>query len=173
MDAVKIRNVSLDDIEQLQKISRRTFSEAFSSNNKEENIAQYLEEGFAAAKLAEEIRNENSEFWFAEIDDEVVGYLKVNLGNAQTELKDEEAIEIERIYVLKEYHGQKVGQSLYEKAIEVARQRNAEYVWLGVWEENPRAIRFYEKNGFVGFDRHIFRLGDEEQTDIMMRLRLK
>ena len=61
---------------------------------------------------------------------------------------------------------------LYEKAIEIANQRNADYVWLGVWEENPRAISFYLKNGFVAFDKHIFKLGDDEQTDIMMKLLL-
>lgn len=61
---------------------------------------------------------------------------------------------------------------MYEKAISIALQKNAEYIWLGVWEENPRAIRFYEKNGFLEFDKHIFKLGDDEQTDIMMKLEL-
>ena len=75
--------------------------------------------------------------------------------------------------MLKAYHGKKVGQLLYEKAIETAKQKNADYVWLGVWEENPRAISFYKKNGFIGFDKHIFKLGDDEQTDIMMKLQLK
>lgn len=61
----------------------------------------------------------------------------------------------------------------YEKAMQIARQTNADYVWLGVWEKNPRAINFYKKNGFVEFDKHIFKLGNDEQTDIMMRLQLK
>lgn len=82
-------------------------------------------------------------------------------------------MEIERIYVLKEFHGKKVGQILYEKAIELAKGIDADFIWLGVWEENPRAIRFYEKNGFSAFDKHIFQLGNDEQTDIMMKLELK
>jgi len=82
-------------------------------------------------------------------------------------------MEIERIYVLKDFHGKNIGQLLFEKAIELATQKNANYIWLGVWEENPRAINFYKKNGFVEFDKHIFVLGDDEQTDIMMRLELK
>jgi len=102
-----------------------------------------------------------------------VGYLKLNFGSSQTELKDDRALEIERIYVLKEFHGKSVGQELYEKAIYVARQKNADYVWLGVWEQNPRAINFYKKNGFIEFDKHIFKLGEDEQTDIMMKLQLK
>jgi ribosomal protein S18 acetylase RimI-like enzyme len=104
---------------------------------------------------------------------EVVGYLKLNFGQSQTELKDSKALEIERIYVLKEFQGKNIGQLLYEKAIQIANQNNAEYVWLGVWEENEKAIKFYTKNGFVAFDKHIFKLGDDEQTDIMMKLTLK
>jgi len=63
-----------------------------------------------------------------------------------------------------------VGQVLYEKAIQLAKERKAPYVWLGVWEENPRAIQFYKKNGFVEFDKHLFVLGEDEQTDLMMKL---
>ena len=96
----------------------------------------------------------------------------MNFGQSQTELQDDKALEIERIYVLKEFHGKNVGQILYNKAIEIAKQNKADYVWLGVWEENPRAIAFYKKNGFVEFDKHIFKLGDDEQTDIMMKLKL-
>ena len=78
-----------------------------------------------------------------------------------------------QILNLKEFHGQMVGQLLFDKAIEIAKLANASYVWLGVWEKNPRAINFYKKNGFVEFDRHIFKLGDDEQTDFMMRLDLR
>jgi ribosomal protein S18 acetylase RimI-like enzyme len=72
--------------------------------------------------------------------------------------------------VLQDFHGKKVGQLLYEKAIQIARNKKVPFVWLGVWEENHRAIQFYIKNGFVAFDQHIFKLGDDEQTDIMMKL---
>lgn len=173
MEPREIRKVTLNDIEQLQQIGRQTFSETFSSSNTEENMTTYLEEGFSNEKLIEELNNESSEFYFALSENELVGYLKINFGQSQTELQDDTALEIERIYVLKEFHGKKVGQVLYEKAIEIAKQKNAHYVWLGVWEENPRAISFYKKNGFVEFDKHIFKLGDDEQTDIMMKLKLE
>jgi ribosomal protein S18 acetylase RimI-like enzyme len=96
----------------------------------------------------------------------------VNFGPSQTDVKDDKSLEIERIYVLKEFHGQQVGQMLFDKAIQIAKQQHADYVWLGVWEHNPRAIQFYKKNGFVEFDRHIFHLGNDAQTDIMMKLKL-
>jgi diamine N-acetyltransferase len=172
MSNISIKRVTLNDINQLQKISRQTFSETFSAGNTEENMKKYLEEELSVKKLTSELSDQNSKFYFATIDDQVVGYLKINSGQAQTELKDNNGLEIERIYVLKEYHGKRVGQLLYEHAIKVARQLSADFVWLGVWEENPRAINFYKKNGFVEFDKHIFKLGSDEQTDIMMKLQL-
>ncbi|MBB6609980.1 GNAT family N-acetyltransferase [Pontibacter sp. Tf4] len=172
MEVINIKKATIDDINQLQKIGRQTFSETFSAGNSEENMAKYLEEGFSLEKLTTELNDPGSEFYFALLNKDVIGYLKLNFGQSQTELKDNKALEIERIYVLKEFHGKKVGQLLYEKALEIARQKQVDYVWLGVWEENPRAINFYKKNGFVEFDKHIFKLGDDEQTDIMMKLNL-
>jgi ribosomal protein S18 acetylase RimI-like enzyme len=173
MESILIKTASPNEIVLLQQIGRQTFFETFAAHNSAENMAKYLEEGFSLEKLTTELQDENAAFYFAWLDDQVIGYLKLNFGASQTELKDDKALEIERIYVLKEFHGKKVGQLLYEKAIQVAEQSNAAYVWLGVWEENPRAIRFYQKNGFMAFDKHIFKLGDEEQTDIMMKLELK
>lgn len=169
---VEVKRVSPLDIDQLQKIGRDTFFETFASGNTEENMKKYLEEGFSVSKLEEELTDKNAEFYFAIIDDAVIGYLKVNFGQSQTELQDDSAVEIERIYVLKEFHGKNVGQVLYNKAIDLARDKKSNYVWLGVWEENPRAINFYKKNGFIEFDKHIFKLGEDEQTDIMMKLKL-
>ena len=172
MENIDIKRVTLTDIEQLQKLGKQTFSETFSDSNTEENMAKYLEESFSLGKLTAEINDKNSEFYFAVFEYNIIGYLKLNFGLSQTELKDDKTIEIERIYLLKGYQGKRVGQLLYEKALKIARQKNADYVWLGVWEENPRAINFYKKNGFVEFDKHIFKLGEDKQTDIMMKLRL-
>jgi ribosomal protein S18 acetylase RimI-like enzyme len=172
MTDIEIKKVTLDDIDQLQKIGRQTFLETFSTGNSEENMTKYLEEGFAIEKLTTELNDNNAEFYFATIADNVIGYLKLNFGQSQTELQDDKALEIERIYVLKDFYGKSVGQILYNKAIHIARHKNADYVWLGVWEENQRAISFYKKNGFVAFDKHIFKLGNDEQTDIMMKLKL-
>ena len=173
MKNIDIQKVTLNDIDQLQKIGRQTFSETFSGDNSEEDMKKYLDENFSVEKLTDELNNKNSEFYFAKLENTAIGYLKLNFGESQTELKDNKALEIERIYVPKEFHGQSVGQILYEKAIQVAKQKNVDYVWLGVWEENLRALSFYKKNGFTEFDKHIFKLGNDEQTDIMMKLQLK
>ena len=173
MNDVLIRPVEQYELIDLQEISRQTFVETFAAQNTEENMKKYLEENLSAEKLSAELHDNNSRFYFAELDKKVIGYLKLNFGQSQTELKDGRALEIERIYVIREFQGMRIGQKLYDKAINIARDEGMDYVWLGVWEENPKAISFYRKNGFVEFDRHIFRLGDDNQTDIMMKLELK
>ena len=172
MKDLQILPATLEDLAALQAIGRKTFEEAFAANNSEENLAAYLEEGFSKQKLGAELRNENSKFYFALQEGDVIGYLKVNLGDAQSEKQDPNALEIERIYVLQQYHGKQVGALLYEQALSIAKARKAPYMWLGVWEENPRAIRFYEKQGFVEFGEHIFQLGDDAQRDVLMKKEL-
>jgi len=172
MEFIETIKVTTNDIDQLQKIGRQTFYETFSAFNSEENMNKYLEEGFSTDKLTAELNDKNAEFYFATHEEKVIGYLKLNSGASQTELKDNKALEIERIYVINQFHGKKAGQTLYNKAIEIARQKKVDYVWLGVWEKNSRAMKFYKKNGFVEFDKHIFKLGNDEQTDIMMKLKL-
>ena len=172
MEPITIRKVTLADVERLQQIGRQTFIETFAASNTEENMRAYLAKGFALEKLVAEVQEPNSAFYFAGLAGQVIGYLKVNAGPAQTEQQAGQALEIERIYVLQKFHGQQVGQLLYEQALMLATQARADYMWLGVWEENLRAIRFYKKNGFVEFDKHIFKLGDDEQTDILLKLPL-
>jgi ribosomal protein S18 acetylase RimI-like enzyme len=172
MEQLNIRAIGIDDVVELQLIARATFSETFTDYNDQDNLKKYLDEKFTVAKLSEELNHPHSKFYFAQIGEEVVGYLKTNTGEAQTELMDLNAFEIQRIYVLQAYHGKKVGQLLIEKALEEARKTTCAYVWLGVWQENHRAIRFYSKNGFINFDTHIFKMGDEEQMDWLMKLEL-
>lgn len=169
---MEITKINTKDVIALQYISHKTFTETFAVHNTVENMKQYLDQFFTVDNLTVEIENPNSQFYFAKQDNRVMGYLKLNFAPAQTELQDGSSIEIERIYVLKENHGSGVGIELLNFAIQIAKQNKAAYIWLGVWENNHRAIRFYKKNGFTTFDKHQFVLGSEEQTDLMMRLEI-
>ncbi len=173
MQNIQIIKVQPEHIHLLKSIGVTTFYETFSADNSKENMNTYLEKSFSLKRLAGELADKNSAFYFAIVDNKQVGYLKLNFGISQTEIKEEKALEIERIYVLKAFQGKKIGQLLYEKALEIARNKKVLYVWLGVWENNHKAIRFYEKNGFTTFDKHIFKLGNDKQTDIMMKLQLE
>jgi len=170
MENVAIEIVTIEHLESLQKIAKQTFFEAFSSENTEENMDDYLEKAFSTPQLKKELSDKNSLFYFALASQKIIGYLKLNFGQSQTDIKDEDALEIERIYVLKDFYGKKIGQLFFETAMSIAQQKKVSYVWLGVWEKNLRAIRFYERNGFKMFNKHTFMLGDDEQTDLMMKL---
>ncbi|ASK32665.1 GNAT family N-acetyltransferase [Chryseobacterium sp. T16E-39] len=169
MSSIIVNKAFLEDMETIQEIGKETFSETFSGSNSKEEMDLYLEESFNKNRLTRELSNPESFFFIAWEEDHPIGYLKLNSGSAQTELQDEISLEIERIYVKSSHYGKKVGQLLYDKALEIAKEKKKTYIWLGVWEENPRAINFYKKNGFIEFDKHIFRLGNEEQTDLMMK----
>ncbi|MGK6341053.1 N-acetyltransferase family protein [Chryseobacterium sp. DT-3] len=169
MAAIILNKASAQDLETIQNIGRQTFYETFAESNSEEAMKTYLEKSFNTEKVSSELNNPDSHFFIAWEEDIPVGYLKLNSGAAQTELQDDTSLEIERIYVKKSHHGQKVGQLLYDQALATARSLNKSYLWLGVWEENLRALQFYRKNGFEEFGSHTFRLGDEDQTDLMMK----
>lgn len=172
METIQVRKATVNDCENLIEIGKITFFETFASTNSEENMQDYLSKNFSKGNLTLEINNPFSEFYLAFFQERVIGFLKVNFGKAQTEIQDEKAIELERIYVLNEFHGKKIGQLLLEKALQIARNNKSQYLWLGVWENNFKALKFYEKNGFYVFDKHIFTLGTDEQTDLLMKIDL-
>jgi ribosomal protein S18 acetylase RimI-like enzyme len=168
-EGLKIIQASVEDVQTLQVIARETFFESFAAGTNADDMQAYLEDKFSIEQLQNELQHPESIFFIAWDQDKAIGYLKVNTGQAQTDLRDETSLEIQRIYVKSDYHGKSVGQLLCAKALEIAHKHQKSYIWLGVWEKNPRAIRFYEKHGFFAFDAHIFEMGDDQQTDIMMK----
>ncbi|TDE26951.1 MULTISPECIES: GNAT family N-acetyltransferase [Flavobacterium] len=173
MNPIEIRKATLSDLETIQKISVQTFKETFAAVNTPENIANYVKDSFNTEQLTTELNNANSQFYVAYSNAEAVGYLKINFGDAQTETINENALEVHRIYVVQTFHGKNIGQLLLDEVKKIAHHTGVNYIWLGVWEENHRALRFYTKNGFVVFDKHVFTLGNDEQTDLLMQLLIK
>jgi len=164
-----LKKVEIADADILLSYSKKTFYEFFAHLNDPANMEVYSAVAFAPQKMLAELSNPESEFYFAIFEDKIAGYLKVNFNNAQTEFKDKNALEIERIYVSGEFHGKHIGKQLLNFAVETAINKHFDYVWLGVWEHNYKAIGFYEHNGFETFSSHEFMLGDDEQTDLLMR----
>ncbi len=159
------------DLDQLVEISRTTFIDAFRSHNNPEDFENYLATAFHPSQLDSELRNSNTDFYFTMADDTLAGYFKLNAGDAQSET-NENGLELERIYVRAQFQGKQIGQQMLEKAKELARSRDKDFLWLGVWEENTRAIRFYEKLGFTRFGTHPYYIGKDKQTDWLMKLEL-
>lgn len=167
-----ISPVKVDQWKALQEIGRTTFLEAFQSSNTSSDIQAYLDKSFSEQQIRSELTNPLSTFFFAILHDEIIGYLKLNVGDAQTEKMGSDFIEIERIYVLHKHQGKRIGDALMEKALSEARRFNMKHAWLGVWEQNLKAIEFYKRKGFIAFDTHVFILGSDRQTDILMKLEL-
>lgn len=170
--SINISKINSKEIEALRAISIQTFTETFAEHNSASNMQAYLNENLSLEKLKSEFNTTSSEFYFIKDGYEVIGYLKLNFGSAQTVNTYHEGTEIERIYVLKGFHRKNIGKFLLNKAIEIAKEKQYPYIWLGVWEKNVRAITFYKKHGFIEFSQHVFQLGDDKQTDILMKLEL-
>lgn len=169
---MNIEKATIEDIDLLLELGKTTFAQTFAADNTPDNMAAYMNRAFTLEKLKSELEHPNSEFYLVRIDEEAIGYLKVNTASAQTEPQPHDTLEIERIYVLKDFYGQGIGLKLLEKAIVIAREKHLKSIWLGVWERNHRALGFYEKNGFQVFGQHVFKMGTDDQTDLMMRLTL-
>lgn len=169
-DSFEIKKVDVEEVELLQKISRQTFTETFSAHNSESDMEKYLTDSLSLTKLKEELNTPNSFFYFIKNTDLIIGYLKLNL--MPTHDGADATLEIERIYILKEFQGKKYGNYLLQKAIAIGRDKKCSYVFLGVWEKNEKAISFYLKHNFIKYGSHIFKLGNDEQTDILMKLNL-
>lgn len=164
-----IRKCTLDDIHILHEFSYKTYNETFRPMNTPSNMKAYLEQAFDINKLRNELSNSSSLFYFLYADKKLAVYLKLNEYAAQTDINDPQSMEIERIYVTKEFQGSGLGGIMLNKAIDIATIRKKSYIWLGVWEKNNKAILFYKKNGFYVVGKHFFLMGEEEQTDFIMR----
>jgi ribosomal protein S18 acetylase RimI-like enzyme len=169
---VTIRKVGIAETDILLAYSKKTFYEFFAHLNDPANMEAYSSVAFTSQNMLDQLANPDSEFYFAFHDDDIAGYIKLNFNDAQTEYKDKNALEIERIYVSGEHHGKRIGKQLLDFAIDTARNKRFDYVWLGVWEHNYKAIGFYEHNRFELCGSHEFLLGDDKQTDLLMKKNL-
>lgn len=168
MDAF-LRKCTVADLSVLCELSTKTYYETFAQLNTTENMKAYLEYAFNAEKLLDELKDVNSEFFFLFSDGELAGYIKLNEAPSQSDINDKDSLEIERIYVTAEFQSRGLGKYLLEQAIKATTLRDKKYIWLGVWEKNSKAIGFYKRNGFYEVGTHSFIMGDEEQTDYIMK----
>jgi ribosomal protein S18 acetylase RimI-like enzyme len=139
---VTIQKLILADADALLSLSKETFFDFFAHLNKPEDMEAYASVAFTPQKIKAELSNPNSGFFFAILDNEIAGYLKLNYGVAQTEFQDIDAVEIERIYVLAKHQGKKIGHQFIDFTLKEAAGKNLQYVWLGVWEHNQKAQAF-------------------------------
>ncbi|CAM3111213.1 GNAT family N-acetyltransferase [Leuconostoc rapi] len=166
---MQIKKLDLTDLNVLQKVSMETFYDTFADQNTEKNMQDYLSNSYKLETLTEELENKNSFFYFVLNDeDDIMGYLKLNINDAQSEDDFENALEIERIYIRIGFQKQGLGKVLYNIATTKAIQLGKQRIWLGVWEFNQNAKAFYQHLGFDFVGSHTFNMGDDPQTDLIM-----
>jgi len=170
---LSLRQCRSTELDKLIEISRKTFVDAFETDNNPEDFRNYIDSAFKKDTLLAELENHDTTFYFVHQDKDLVGYLKLNEKDAQSDIKSEEGIELERIYVLQDFQGRRIGEWMLNEVKKIASSKKKGFLWLGVWENNQKAIRFYEKYGFSKFGTHPYYVGKDKQTDWLMRFDLK
>lgn len=172
---IKLREATKNDLEIVTQLGRTTFIETFAHLNNPENFERYLNEKQVISVIEKEFADSKSLFFIAEYDNIPAGFLKLvfDEDENQPELKGKTCLWLERIYILEKYQGLKIARLMLEKTLEIAEKNQFEIVWLGVWEKNNKAIKIYENWGFKLFGSHIFNLGGDLQTDLLMKKEIK
>jgi ribosomal protein S18 acetylase RimI-like enzyme len=160
---MRIVQVTLSELSLLQEISKSTFEETFAAFNTKEDMTHYFEHNLSLDQLAFELQAPASSFYFIYVEEELSGYMKLNVS---------ETFEIERIYILNKFQGIGVGKTFMKFTFDQSKSLGFNSLWLGVWEHNTKAISFYKSLGFIPYDEHDFLLGSDLQRDILMRLEL-
>ena len=163
------KKCSVNDLDQLVQISKSTFIESFEADNNPDDFKVYIDFAFNKSKLTEELENPFTTFYFVYAENNLVGYFKLNENDAQSDLKGKDSLELERIYVVPEFQGKGIGNSILQQVKELAAKTTKTFLWLGVWEHNKAAIKFYETNGFSKFGMHPYFIGKDKQMDWLMR----
>ena len=164
-----IRFATTDDAALIANMSQQTFYETFALQNTKANMDKFMNEQFTKEALMKEVGTPDNIFLLAYDGNEPVGYVRIRENNNLPELNCHNAIEIARIYAVTNAIGKGVGKVLMNECIKIAMEKKKEMIWLGVWQENQRAIDFYTKWGFEKFATHVFMLGDDPQMDWLMK----
>ena len=172
MSTIRIEEATKKEAALIADLSRQTFYDAFAADNTQADMDKFLNEQFTREKLMEEVGAKGNTFLLAYEGDEAVGYARMRETPNPLLLTDGPAIEIARIYAAQKSIGKGIGSALMQQCIERAKQRHFRLIWLGVWEKNYKAIAFYTKWGFERFSEHVFMLGNDPQTDWLMRKEL-
>ncbi len=161
---------TVSDWQSLQQIALQTFKATYEHLNIPDNFKAYVDTSFSQSQLIHELNNPLSTYFLLQDGVKSIGYIKLNESTAQTELQEADSLELERIYVVQSEHGKGFGKILLQKAIDTSKNRHKKSLWLGVWQENPKAIAFYKHQGFEKFGEHAFILGNDHQIDDLMRI---
>ncbi|WP_234735841.1 GNAT family N-acetyltransferase [Tellurirhabdus bombi] len=170
-----IRRATPDDASSICALAIQTMWEAFGPpHNRAEDVEAYVQETFTVDKTREELTDPKATFLLVPgSDGKAIGYAKIRRQRPPRQLRGQHAIEIQRLYVANDQIGSGLGRKLLEACQDIAQEEGYTAVWLGVWEHNQRAIRFYERMGFQCIGWHYFQFGQDRQRDYWMSKTLR
>lgn len=174
MAEILVRQATTDNAKVLTDLAYTTFWDAFAHHpkNAPDDLNHYMRQAFNLEQTTKELGEEKSIFLIAEIEGEAAGYAKIIIDNIEPGITAARPVELNRLYSHQQFLGKGIGQALMDACFDRAVRENRDVMWLGVWEYNPRAQRFYEKNGFRVVGSHVFQLGEDPQTDLLMQKEL-
>lgn len=174
MSEIVIRQAANADAKLLTDLAYTTFWDAFAHHpkNAPDDLAHYMRQAFSLEQITQELSDPKSVFLIAELEGEPAGYAKLIYDSTESDIVAEWPVELSRLYSHQKFLGLGVGQALMDACFDRAKEAGRDVMWLGVWEYNPRAQRFYEKNGFRFVGKHTFLLGSDPQTDLLMQARI-
>jgi ribosomal protein S18 acetylase RimI-like enzyme len=165
---IDVKPAGIKDAALISAIGAKSFIEAFGAQNKKEDIELYIAEKFNLEHIKEEVSDPKASFFLAYYEGKPAGYAKLIHSPLPEKIKDTNAIEMQRIYALKEYYNMKVGKELMMHTLDFAFSKGFDAMWLGVWQLNDRAVEFYKQWGFEVFDTRNFTLGNDIKDDFLM-----
>lgn len=143
-----IKKAAKNEAAILALLAQITFKEAFGHVWDKAVLKNYLKHTFSVQKMQSSIEKSNNVFWIAYADELPAGYAKLKIYSPYEQLVDPKPAQLQKIYLLNDYIGNKIGQQLQEALFEQVRAEGIKTLWLAVWDGNDKAIRFYEKHGF-------------------------
>lgn len=166
---LELRTTLPADVPALQRIAIETQVDTFGEFNTPENMQAYLDEAYSLDNLRIELDEPGSHNLLAFLDDELAGFLRMRRYPEVEHLLGNNTLELQRLYAATKHHGKGVGAALMQRSIDIARSEEVDWLWLGVWERNFKAQEFYRKWGFERFSEHIFQMGEDPQTDWLLK----
>lgn len=173
-ETVELRRATLADAETLARIGRQSFHEAFADHpaNDPDDMRIYMNQAFSVETILEDLRDAATVYFIAEIAGEAVGYAKLKIDSREECVAGKRPLELCRLYALDRFIGRGIGRALMLQCFDFARENGHDTFWLGVWEFNFRAQKFYAKFGFEKCGEHVFQLGSDPQTDWIMQRKI-
>lgn len=172
-NTVHIRKAANEDCEVIAALGKKTFTETYSETGNNAVVQEYIEKRLSVENIRAELDDPRAWFYIGFVNDEPVAFARLRYDRIAKGLASKKAIEIEHLYVLKAYQGFKVGKEMMEKCKEAAILERFDAMWLRVWQQNHKAIRFYLTAGFVVYETEQFDYGSNiPQDDFLMRLDL-